>query len=141
MADRPNSRVMPGAASPCASKHRRSARFQSIGLHNWKPRKTLHYVRHSRSFFASNHMVWQNSLQDSNRPMAPAKHNRRDSTARLSIASNPQNQPTQPPPKQAVLFNRLASHTWTVPPQPESLRPQAKQFHLTHTHTRSTNMS
>ena len=139
MADRPDSRVTPGTASPCASKHRRSARFQSIGLHNWKPRKTLHYVHHSHSFFASNHMVWQNSLQDSNRPMAPAKHNRRDSTARLSIASNPQNQPTQPPPKQAVLFNRLASHTWTVPPQPESLRPQAKQLHLTH--TRSTNMS
>ena len=63
MADRPDSRVMPGTASPCASKHCRSARFQSVGLHNRKPRKTLHYVH--RSFFASNRTVRQNSLEDS----------------------------------------------------------------------------
>ena len=74
---------------------------------------------------------------DPNRPVAPAKRNRRDSTACSSLAAGyPQNQPAQPPPKQAMLNRQItiprldrstptgiATHTGkAAPPQ-------------THTHT------
>ena len=148
MADHPNSRSMPGTASPCASKHCRSARFQSVGLHNWKPRKTLRYVRRSRSFFVSTRTLQQNSLEDSLRgsesPRGACKTQQKGLYG-LLVASY------RLPPKPARTTSTQTGHAKLTDYHP-TLGPfhpnrnryahrQSSSTSHTHTHTHSTNMT